>query len=46
MKDILFDLPNEALEGSGKFCASFFFTYKHGFLFLHICSLQVVSCHP
>ena len=33
MKDALFHLPNERLEGLESFALVFLFTYKHGFLF-------------
>ena len=33
MKDVCFYLPNDALEGSGKFCASFFAHINTAFCF-------------
>ena len=44
MKDILFHLPNEGLEGLESFMLVFLCTYKDGFLFLYIYGpVQVVS---
>ena len=43
MKDKLHHLPDEGLEGLEKFLLVFLCTYKHGFLFLHICF--IVSTH-
>ena len=39
MKDKLFHLPNEVLEGPESFVVFFLSTYKHSFLFLHIWSI-------
>ena len=39
MKDVLFDLSNEGLEGLESFVLVLLCTYKHGFLFLHIWSI-------
>ena len=36
MKDILFHLPNEGLEGLESFMLVYSCTYKRGILFLHI----------
>ena len=47
MKDILFHLPNEGLEGVGSFILGF--SYAHintAFCFYMDNSLQVVSCNP
>ena len=40
MKDILFHLPNEGLEGLGSLVIDLLCTYKHGFLFLLIWSIE------
>ena len=45
MKDKL-HLPDEGLEGLKSFLLVLLCTYKHDFSFLHICSLQVLSCDP
>ena len=41
MKDIHFHLPNEGFEGLESFALVFSWTYKHGFLFLHIWSIAI-----